>query len=103
MQGQAPSFTWGKVFGGVDGSNYSRTTRHEMDGASNIYNIGIFRGTVDFNSGTSVSSVTAAGDFDVFVQKLDNNGNFLWVKTFGNINEERPIDVTVNHIKIVKQ
>lgn len=96
LYGQVPSLTWGKAFGGVDGSNYSRTTRHELDGAGNIYNIGIFRGTVDFNSGTAVSSVTAVGDFDVFVQKLDNNGNFLWVKTFGNINEERPIDVAVN-------
>lgn len=94
---QTPSLTWGKAFGGVDGSNYSRTVRHAIDGAGNIYNIGIYRGTVDFNSGTAVSSVTAAGEFDVFVQKLDNDGNFLWVKTFGSANEERPIDIAVDN------
>ncbi len=94
---QTPSLAWGKAFGGVDGSNYSRTVRHAIDGAGNIYNIGIYRGTVDFNSGTAVSSVTAVGEFDVFVQKLDNDGNFLWVKTFGSVNEERPIDIAVDN------
>lgn len=50
-----------------------------VDGAGNVYVAGDFETTATFGS----MSVTSEGHYDVYVTKLDGNGNFLWVKTAG--------------------
>ena len=54
-----------------------------LDSAKNIYITGIFFGTTDFDPGAGVTSLTSAGNEDIFVCKFDNNGNFIWAKQFG--------------------
>ena len=54
-----------------------------LDPAGNIYVTGIFFGTVDFDPGPGESKLISAGNEDVFILKLDNNGNFKWAKKFG--------------------
>jgi YD repeat-containing protein/probable HAF family extracellular repeat protein len=51
----------------------------DLDGSGNIYLTGDFGLTVDFDPGPGVQSVTTVGEFNGFVQKLDSEGNFLWV------------------------
>jgi hypothetical protein len=52
------------------------------DVAGNVYNTGRYVGTVDLDPSAGVSSFTASGFTDAFIQKLDPAGNFLWVITF---------------------
>lgn len=54
-----------------------------LDAAANIYVTGIFFGTVDFDPGAGESKLVSSGNEDVFICKLDNNGNFKWAKSFG--------------------
>ena len=78
------NFVWVKSIGG-DGLGYvyniwSITT----DINDNIYTTGKFIGTVDFDPGSGVYNLTCNGGDDVFIYKLDSNGNFIWAKSFGN-------------------
>jgi hypothetical protein len=51
-----------------------------MDGAGNILLTGVFDGAVDFGCGP----LTSAGFEDIFLAKLDPQGNCLWLKVFGD-------------------
>lgn len=64
--------------------NTSKINSITTDINNNIIITGILIGTVDFDPGVGVMNITSNGSSDVFILKLDNNGNFLWVKTIGN-------------------
>lgn len=68
-----------KVFGG-DSQDFGSSV--VVDGKDNIYLIGQYNGTVDFDPGVGVFNLTSKGS-DVFIQKLDSNGEFVWVKSVG--------------------
>ncbi len=59
-----------------------------LDGSGNVYTAGKYKGTVDFDPGAGSMPLTAAGDFDAFVQKLDANGVFVWAKSMGGVDED---------------
>ncbi|MBK7681448.1 MAG: T9SS type A sorting domain-containing protein [Bacteroidetes bacterium] len=54
-----------------------------IDTQGNIYTTGFFEGTADFDPGSGSTNYTPAGWRDIFIQKLDSVGNFLWVTVFG--------------------
>ncbi len=85
---------WAKQMGG---SSFEEGHGVALDGAGNVYSTGFFYGSVDFNTGLGSTFLTAAGSADVYVQKLDQNGNFAWAQRFGGANLDRGygIDVTV--------
>jgi cytoskeletal protein CcmA (bactofilin family) len=72
------AYIWAKTFGSTshDFGNFIST-----DISGNVYSTGYFQGTVDFNPGSGIDNHTSSS-YDVFVQKLDSNGNFLWANTF---------------------
>ena len=74
------NFLWAKSFGGT---SYDVGYSIALDASGNIYTTGLFGGTVDFDPGAGTNNLTAQGNFDVFIQKLDPSGNFLWAKSFG--------------------
>ena len=77
---QVPTFEWGKHIGGA---NDIRVWDNAFDSNGNVYVVGDFVGTIDFDpDGTGVQNRTSAGQLDSFVLKLDSQGNFVWVKTF---------------------
>lgn len=49
------------------------------DNAKNVYAVGTFTGSVDFDPGVGDSTLTATGTGSGYVAKYDANGNFLWV------------------------
>jgi hypothetical protein len=78
--GQDANFLWVKQFGGT-GTSAARSMK--LDASGNIYTIGGFSGTVDFNPGPGIYNLTSIGDHDIFVSKLDSAGNFIWAKQIG--------------------
>jgi len=81
---------WAKSFGGPK-KDWSRACAMDADG--NIYIVGFFQETVDFNSGLGVYDLTAAEGRDFFVLKLDARGNFIWVKSMGSSLKNRDVKI----------
>ncbi|MFK7969429.1 MAG: T9SS type A sorting domain-containing protein [Bacteroidia bacterium] len=63
-----------------------------VDGSGNIYVAGAFNGTVDFDPGIGTASRTSRGWTDAFLLKLNENGTFQWVVTFGGVNTNNAQD-----------
>jgi hypothetical protein len=74
------SFDWAIQNGG---SSQETVFSVKIDTEDHIYVAGSFMNTVDFQPGIGVSEKTSNGSRDVFVQKLNNEGDLIWVKTFG--------------------
>lgn len=66
------------------------------DASGNIYVIGHFVNVVDFDPGPAVYNLSTSGftDGDVFILKLDQNGNFIWAKQIGDGGSDIAFDLT---------
>lgn len=73
------NFVWAKSIGGVISAGISIA----VDVSSNLYITGYFQGTADFDTGPGTINLTSGGGFDVFIAKLDSNGNYVWAKNTG--------------------
>lgn len=81
---------WSYRIGGV-GSDVAKGIA--IDAAGNIILAGSFTGAVDFDPGSSVYTMSAAGLRNSFVIKLDQNAEFLWGARLANgFNEAYAMD-----------
>lgn len=79
----AGAFLWAKQIVGVSGSfPWEDWNGQDTDPAGNLYITGNFYGTVDFDPGPDVHSLTADTSGAVFLLKLDAQGDFKWVEPF---------------------
>jgi len=80
---QAQSLRWGADFGDAGGS--SICTDMATDAAGNIYAVGIFHDSVDFDPGPNVYYINelSASVGDVYCVKLNRNGQLLWARSVG--------------------
>lgn len=88
LHAQAPTFTtaWQPAGPSVSSETAAVTT----DAAGNIYTVGHFSGTGDFDPGPGEVLLTSnTTQFnDVFVTKMDPQGNLIWARRFGgSLNE----------------
>src|SRR5690606_36337094 len=102
---QGVDFEWANVYHGMDVASRSNCGDVYMpktvavDGAGNVYNIGTFRGTVDFDAGTGVDTLNSLGGQERFITKSDNDGNLIWAKRFGNAGSfNKPTAVTTDSL-----
>jgi hypothetical protein len=87
------NFVWAIRLGGGNGNlNFSI----EVDAAGNVYTVGYFAGTSDFDPGPAVFNLTSNGQYDVGISKLDANGNFVWAKNVGGTSSDLVYSVIVN-------
>jgi len=63
-----------------------------VDSSGNPYITGYFRNTASFGA----TSLTSAGSDDVFVAKLDSNGNWQWAKRAGGTSTDRLEGIAVD-------
>ena len=74
------NFVWAKSMGGT---GFDQGLGISVDGSGNVHTTGNFQDTADFDPGPGTSNLTSNGSSDVFVSKLDSNGNFVWAKSMG--------------------
>jgi hypothetical protein len=83
----AGNFIWAKKIGGP--SNGDGVSSIALDQNKNIYTTGSFGGIVDFDPGILSYNLTSAGSGDIFISKLDSNGNFIFAKRIGGSGSDR--------------
>ena len=79
------AYRWTKTWGGSSANASAADVA--VDKWNNVYVVGQFAGTVDFDPAGPNSSATVTShdnSYDAFVAKFDANGNFQWVKTWGS-------------------
>ncbi|MEO7962262.1 MAG: SBBP repeat-containing protein [Ginsengibacter sp.] len=98
-------FVWAKGVIGFANSNgtYGRITDEPsiaFDGSNNIYTVGSFIGEVDFDTGPGSLYLTSFGNAntrDLFVIKLDGDGNLTWARQMGGIDSDYGVSVAVDN------
>jgi len=87
---QVPDWLWASRAGGYDNDiSYSIA----IDNQGNHYITGAYGGTVSFGTTTLISSSVF---LDVFIAKLDSNGNWLWAVSAGGASSDRGNSIAVD-------
>ncbi|MEO8415532.1 MAG: SBBP repeat-containing protein [Ginsengibacter sp.] len=94
-QGYSQNLGWAKRLGGPD---YEHGHSIAVDASGNVYTLGEFRGTEDFDPGAGTYNLTSfsACCYDIYVSKLDDSGNFLWAKQLGGTDVDYPTAIAVD-------
>ena len=88
---QTPDWQWAtKAGGSYDDYGFGIT----IDNAGNTYVTGRFCGTANFGS----YSITSNGDSDIFVAKMDANGNWQWAIQAGGSDYDAGIGITIDDL-----
>ncbi len=93
------NYVWAKSIGSTR-TDYGSAIK--LDKTGNIYVVGVYQGSADFDPSASTYSLTVTGtDVDIFFAKYDVNGNFIWANSIGgsglqNINSNLDIDKSGN-------
>ncbi len=77
---------WAKTIGGAQNDEINDIC---LDANNNVYLIGSFKKSVDFDPGPGTMTQQAQGTYDIFIEKLDSNGDFVWMKTLGSSSIEQ--------------
>jgi hypothetical protein len=79
----AGNFIWAKQ---IKGTNDHDAFTLDIDSSNSIFFAGKFKDSIDFDPGISYVPAMSNGGYDVFVEKLDSNGNYVWAKQIGEAN-----------------
>lgn len=82
---QAQNIDWANTYGGMD-SDVGNSIA--VDKMGNVYTLGSYSLQMDADPGNGVYMLNSKGSYDVYVQKLDSSGNFLWAVTIGGKKHE---------------
>ena len=66
------------------------------DNSGNLYKVGHFSLSPDFDPTSGTNNISSNGASDIFIQKFDALGNLLWVKTVGGTGTDAGKDVAVD-------
>jgi hypothetical protein len=84
-------FVWAKQ---LAGSQSEGNEGIEIDNLGNIIVIGDFAGTTDFDPGEDLYPITSiGGERDLYILKLSNQGEFIWVKSIQSANHKGIHDI----------
>ena len=74
------------------GATYGEIATMKIDSRNNLIVAGIYAGTCDFNPGAAFDALKSIGgglgntaSANIFIQKLDSGGHFIWVKSVAGI------------------
>lgn len=73
-------FLWAKTIGGP-GKQEGRSI--DTDSQGNVYTTGYFEISADFDPNSNTAILYSIGSNDIYISKLDSNGNYKWAKRIG--------------------
>ena len=76
-------FVWAKQITLNTGIN-PITFQLNLDSSGDLFISGVFEGTIDFDPNASIYNLTAEGSKDLYILKLNAQGEFIWAKQLGN-------------------
>src|SRR4051812_43467035 len=86
VHAQFLNLDWAKQIGDT-GSTWNNTDRASglaVCKSGNVYTMGYFSGTADFDPGPGTLILTSVGRTDAFISKHDSLGRIVWAKQLGN-------------------
>ena len=89
----AQDFDWARSIGSLNTDAAISTAEDEL---GNLYLTGYFSSTADFDPGPGVLNLTASGVNDIFVLKLNDQGELLWARQFGGNGSDKGYDLSVD-------
>ncbi len=90
-------FEWGYAWPGIDGY-HSYVWEMVVDDSDNVYVVGHFVGTMDFDPGSGVDNHVASGGngpLDAFLMKFDSDGNYIWGLSWGGPSNVTAFDIAI--------
>ncbi|MCF8371808.1 MAG: PKD domain-containing protein [Bacteroidales bacterium] len=85
----------------LGGSSLIQAYSFDIDAVGNIYILGTFQSSIDFDPGPGVVNTTPVSGMDMFTLKLTTNGDFVWVKTLGDSSPITPSYLFVDEDGII--
>ncbi|GEM_PF-2269630 len=90
------------------GQNFDVGNAIAVDADGNVYTAGSYQGAAtapiappDFDPGPETHILPTNGGTDIFVQKMDTEGNFIWARTMGGTSNEAATAIAVDADKNV--
>lgn len=90
---QNGNYIWSESIGGI---HVDEGYDLDVDANNNIYLLGVMMNTVDFDPGGETYSLTSSGLRDIFLLKLDQNGDFLWARNFGSAGNDYGYSIAID-------
>lgn len=81
------TFGWAKHLGGT-GNEYCYVIHYDASNGGSLYIAGLLADEGDYDPGNGTLILTPFGGYDVYLEKLDLNGNLVWVKQMGGSSSE---------------
>lgn len=73
------AFVWAKQMAGSAGA----PTDIKIDNIGNVYTVGTFTGTADFDPGSGILNFISRGGADIYISKLNTHGELIWARQQG--------------------
>ena len=88
-------FIWAKQMGAPE-NNSDKAYAMTLDEEGNVFTTGVFSGIADFDPGPAVVNLYGVSQSDVFIHKLDMEGNFMWAKQIGGTGFESGLGIKLD-------
>ncbi len=85
---------WSKQIGGKEEQTGMAL---DLDSSGNIYVLGNFKDTTDFDPSPAVAIQTTLGQSDIFVAKYDSSGNYIWAYRLGSSMNDQAYGIKVEN------
>ncbi len=83
---------------GFGGAMFEYGTGITSDADGNVYITGYFDETVDFDPGAGEYLLTSEGGGDIFIVKLNGDGEFIWARSIGGADYEESTSIGVDEM-----
>ncbi len=86
-------FLWAKALGG-DGFDLGINIAASQ--SNHVYLTGIFKESADLDPGNGTDEYISKGGYDIFIEKLDPEGNLVWARVIGSSRDDYAADISTD-------